>query len=182
MVVKNALESDKDMKKRPFMLNSLTGRLLLGAFAACYLWLLSSCSTGSTEAVMALFTAAPDQVECSQSSDPTIIRGRCVTINLDLLKDIQIGDTILLNLFPDAQYTAILDRIETLDNGYAWIGHLQSEDNSQVTLVVGAGQMAGNVTLPDELYQIRYAGGIAHAIYQIDQSAFPPEAEPMTPL
>jgi hypothetical protein len=169
------------MKKISFRFSSLTVRLLLGAFTACYLWLLTSCSSGSSESRIGLFTNAPDQAECSQSSDPTIIRERCVFVNFELLKDMQLGDAILLNLFPDTQYTAILDRIEAQENGYAWIGHLVSVDNSQVTLVMGGGQMAGNVTLPDEFYQIRYVGGLTHAIYQVDQSAFPSEAEPITP-
>lgn len=108
-------------------------------------------------------------------------RGRCVLFNLELLKDMQLGDAILLNLFPNAQYTAILDHIETQENGYTWISHLGSVDNSQVTLIIGGGHMAGNVTLPDDFYQIRYAGGLMYPIYQADQSAFPPEVEPITP-
>jgi len=50
---------------------------------------------------------------------------------------------------------------------------------SQVILVVGGGQVAGNITSPQGFYQVRYAGEGVHAIYTVDQSVLPNEAPPI---
>jgi hypothetical protein len=93
-----------------------------------------------------------------------------------------VGDLLILNLFDDVAFTAKLDRLEAAgSDGYTWIGHLEGIDHSQVVLVIGGGQMAGNITLPDEFYQVRFAGNGVHAIYRIDQTAFPPEDDPILP-
>ncbi len=51
--------------------------------------------------------------------------------------------------------------------------------HSQVILVVDDGIVAGNVTIPGALYQVRYIDNGVHAIYEINQSAFPEEAPPI---
>jgi len=48
-----------------------------------------------------------------------------------------------------------------------------------VILVVGGSQVAGNITSPEGFYEVRYAGDGVHAIYTIDQSVFPDEADPI---
>src|SRR4030067_686016 len=42
--------------------------------------------------------------------------------------------------------------------GFAWIGHLDHMEYSQVTLVVEKDVLSGNITLPGSIYQIRYVG------------------------
>ena len=121
--------------------------------------------------------------------DPTVIRSRRVHINLGLLskgdkapqKKTDINDSLTLNLFDDVVFEAILDRLEFNGSGsYTWIGHLDGIEQSQVTLVVQNEVMSGNITLSDVFYQVRYKGDGVHAIYRIDQSAFPSEKKPVS--
>jgi len=129
---------------------------------------------------MQLFPDSDRPGSLDTASDPTIVRARYVDVNFEMLKATEVGDALLFDLFEDVVFTAVLDRLEATDfGGYSWIGHLKGVEYSQVVLVVAGGQMAGNITLPGEFYQIRYAGDGVHAIYGIDQSTFPHEAEPV---
>jgi len=121
-------------------------------------------------------------------SGPTIMRTRYVDIQFALLEGMDdISDsgsggmsTVQLNLFDDAIYQVVFDQVEfNSPEGYTWLGHLEGVENSQVTLVVENKVMSGNITLPEAFYQVRYVGEGVHAVYQIDQSAYPPEAEPI---
>ena len=139
-----------------------------------------------------LFTAAsvrnPNMAD-EKVTDPTVIRSRLVHINLRLLsKDdksprtkTDASNLLTLNLFDDVVFAAILDRLELNKSGsYTWIGHLDGIEQSQVVLVVKDEVMSGNITLPDAFYQVRYKGNGLHAVYRIDQSAFPSEKEPIS--
>ena len=59
------------------------------------------------------------------------------------------------------------------------MGKVQDEPLSLVTLVVNDGIMAATVSLPKGLFEVSYAE-TGHAVHEMDQSAFPPEAEPIT--
>ncbi len=141
---------------------------------------------GSTD----LFTESLIDGTLEQSQEPTIIRPRFVNINFGLLAGAndppgirtKKAKALTLNLFEDVIFTVIFDRIEQKRSGsISWIGRLKGVAYSQVILVVEGNMMAGNITMPGAIYQVRYAGNGVHAIYEIDQSAFPPEAEP-TPI
>src|SRR2546430_896882 len=76
--------------------------------------------------------------------------------------------------------TAVLDHIEAgRSTDFIWVGHIQGVENSQVTLAVKNGIMIGNVVLPKARYSISYLAGAVHAISEIDQRKFPPEAKPI---
>lgn len=121
------------------------------------------------------------------TDSPTVMRYRYVDVGFDDLiredgspKSTEPGYSLLLNLFDDVVHTALLDRVEyNPGNVFTWLGHLEGEPYSQVTLVVGDGVLAGNVTLPGASFQVRYAGNDVHAVSEIDQSAFPPELPPV---
>jgi len=163
--------------------------------AICMLCLISIVSNGghvsaSDHQLQSLFT--PDSVGVGNAvnekeEDPTIIRSRLVHVNFRLLsKDDKaprtmsdVSSFLTLNLFEDVVFTTILDRFELNRSGsYTWIGHIDGIEQSQVTLVIKGDIMSGNITLPDDFYQVRYKGDGLHAIYRIDQSAFPDENEP----
>jgi len=118
---------------------------------------------------------------------PTVTRYRYVDVDFDDLirddgspKDIEPGHTLLLNLFDDEVHTAVLDRVEfNPGSDFTWLGHLSGELYSQVILVVGDGALVGNVTTPDALFQVRYAGNGVHAVTEIDPSVFPSELPPV---
>jgi hypothetical protein len=132
-----------------------------------------------------LFIASQAADLSAQSADPTIIRSRSVEIQTGMLPDpnkdaasqSSAGSTLTLNLFDDATFTAVQDRLEVSSTGYtSWIGTLQGVEYSQVILTVGPGGIvSGNITLPGAFYQVRPAVNGVHAIRQIDQSKFPQE-------
>src|SRR4051794_1127155 len=126
--------------------------------------------------------AALDQ---SARTDRTRLRSRTVRIDLPQLgtrgEPLSPGTTLQLNLFDDATYTAVLDRIDTTANGFVWVGHLRGVAMSTVTLATQDGVMSGSVFTPDATYAIGVAGGGLHSVAQIDQSEFPADAEPLEP-
>ena len=126
-----------------------------------------------------LFTETNLRGSVNRVDDPTTIRGRNVSVNFDVLDRAEPGKSLELNLFEDTPFQAVIDERSNLAGRSTWVGHIEGIDFSQVTLVVGDGQMAGNIALPDAFYQVRYAGAGVHAIYQINQSAFPEELEPI---
>jgi hypothetical protein len=114
--------------------------------------------------------------------DPTVVRSRLVTVDLARLgaPGDSVADVLVLNFFPDAVYTAVLDRVERNPSGsFSWIGHLEGVELSEVTLVIKDGVMVGNAVAPGLFYQVRYVEDGVHAVREADQAAFPPEAPPI---
>jgi peptidyl-Asp metalloendopeptidase len=126
-----------------------------------------------------LFSPAFTPGSLTPSQDQT--QPRYVNVDISLLDKAEEGDAIGLNLYDDVYFTAILNHKEAFpQDGYSWIGSLENVNNSQVILVVGNRQVAGNITSPEGFYQVRYAGEGIHAIYTVDQSTFPAEAAPIS--
>jgi hypothetical protein len=125
------------------------------------------------------------QIEKSQK--PRIIRFRFVSVEFNLLtraasfeQNAANRPFLLLNLFDDATFNAMLDRREVRsDKSFTLFGRVQGIENSQVTLVVEDGVLVGNIKVQDAMYQIRYAGKDVHVVYQIDRRTFPPDSEPV---
>jgi hypothetical protein len=135
-----------------------------------------------------LFADVAVENDLATTGDPTIIRTRFVDVNLDLLTDVGdlpgeasgVADVLTLNLFENVTLTALYDHLEVNPSGsFSWIGHLKGIEYSRVILVVHGEMVMGNVSTPEALYQVRYAGGGVHAIHEIDQAAFPPELPPV---
>jgi hypothetical protein len=124
-----------------------------------------------------LFHAADVSDYSDLTDDPSIIRGRYVFVNFDLLET---GSNLYINLFDDLGFAAEFDRVEHISqNSLSYNGRLVDHEYGEVNLIVRDGLMAGNIKLPDSLYQIRYISDGLHAIYEIDQAAFPPELKPI---
>ena len=91
------------------------------------------------------------------------------------------GGVVVLNLFEDAVFRALLDhREDRSSDSFTWIGHVEGIENSQVTLVVENGVVSGNIRVDQGFYQVRYAGEGTHVVYQIDPDAFPAEGKPLS--
>jgi hypothetical protein len=121
-----------------------------------------------------LFSDATRPATVSLATDPTIVRARFVKIDLPLL--VGAPRPLELNLFPDICFTAVPERTESSPpNKATWIGRVSGVPHSQVTLVLVDNVVAGNITLPGKLYQVRYVGNGVHAILEIDQRAFRPD-------
>jgi hypothetical protein len=113
-----------------------------------------------------LFIEAPGQPARDQANDPTVVRSRPVTIRFDALTDASAADagpvprsTLVLNLFDDVSYTAVIDRIDPAARGFTWVGHIPGVELSTMTLALVDAVMAGSVVMPGAVYAVRYAGG-----------------------
>ena len=85
-----------------------------------------------------------------------------------------------LNLFNDVSFKAVLKKVNKVSpDGFAYVGRLRGIALSSVNMVVEDGLMAANIVFPGGAYQVRYAGNGVHVVYKVDQSAYPPEAEPI---
>ena len=51
--------------------------------------------------------------------------------------------TLQLNLFDDASYRAVLDRIDPTQRGFVWVGHVAGVEMSTVSLATEDGVMSG---------------------------------------
>jgi hypothetical protein len=135
--------------------------------------------SGATPDPAQLLTGLAGQGEVEVPDDPLIIRSRRVRVNLGMLDSARAGETVQAHLFEDATCDIVLERKEsTPSGGTAWSGHVAGVEGSQVTLIVGGGQMACNIVLPDAHYQIRYLEDNIHVINELDPTAFPSEDEP----
>jgi hypothetical protein len=138
----------------------------------------------NVEAEERLFSEAPKGGKIDEAMRSKMIRYRFVTVNLQIItglrKSNQSSSSLELNLFDDAIFRAVLDRREVRsETSVVWLGHIEGVENSQVTLAVEGGIMAGNIRIRQSLYQVRYAGEGTHVLYQIDFTAFPPDSEPL---
>lgn len=138
-----------------------------------------------------LFTDAGVQPDGGESK-PYIARTRLVNVNFEMLNasmDAMPGSTsggvgtVRLNLFEDADFMAVIDRVEEKpDIGFTWVGHVEGYEMSDVVLTVSGGDlMMGVVTVEDKNYQVKYVGGGLHAINEIDQSGYPADLPPVVP-
>ncbi len=122
--------------------------------------------------------AAADQLA---AGDRTRVRARTVRVDLPQLGTREQrrtpGQSLLLNLFDDASYSATLDRIDQTSGGFVWVGHIPDVAMSTVTLAIEDGAIYGSVLTPAATFVIRSAGNGLHLVAQIDQSAFRPEAD-----
>ncbi len=129
-----------------------------------------------------LFLDPGNVANVTPPAEPMSIRSRLVTLNLDLLNGViappgsptQVK-RLPLNLFSDASFIAIPDRVDIHPKGLTLTGKLEGIDKSQVTLVVENQTLAGTVRMPGKLFQIRFAGNGLHVISEMDQKAFPPD-------
>ncbi|HJW86181.1 MAG TPA: M12 family metallo-peptidase [Candidatus Brocadiaceae bacterium] len=127
-----------------------------------------------------LFT---DSIQAGSLDTSTVaVRSRYVDVDFDVLGAAwaKRGDVLELNLFNDVSFKAVLKTVKRVSpKGFAYVGKLQGVGLSSVTMVVEDGLIAANIVFPGGAYQVRYAGGGVHVVYEVDHSAYPPEAEPI---
>ena len=148
------------------------------------------CRAAEAEERPGIFSALPDSLAMQAKDpaiDPTVSRARFVTVNWNAVNDTDgtlqkqaAGESgLILNLFDDAIFRAVLNRREVRSKSAIWLGHIEGIDKSQVTLVIEDAVMAGNIRLPGAYFQVRYVGSGLHSVRQIDESHFPPEGAPI---
>ena len=131
---------------------------------------------------LALFLDPSPSSSATPALAPLTIRTRLVQINFDLLNNVVAppGSSsqikrLPLNLFGDASFIALPDRVDLNPKGMRVTGKLEGMDKGLFTLVIENQTMAGTVRVPGKLFQIRFAGNGLHAISEMDQKAFPPD-------
>ncbi len=133
-----------------------------------------------------LFRDAPEPGTLVRN-DASVLRKRFVQINLNLLRNVgldkptTVHPRIRLNLFSDTILTARLNRTSPTRYGTSWNGHIEGVGRSDAIFVTVGNIVSGNVTMPGATYLIEYAGNGVHAIYQIDDSALPPDGPAVYP-
>jgi len=139
--------------------------------------------------MMELFRPAPSadltaHQETKRAPDnPAMLRSRLVTLELGPVMDRDRPrgqESFILNLFDDVTLIAIKERVQINSPGQiVWSGRIKDAPGSLVIMVVDDEQMAGNINLIGEKYQVRPVDGPVHVIQEIDQSKFPPEKTPI---
>jgi Metallo-peptidase family M12B Reprolysin-like/FG-GAP-like repeat len=124
-------------------------------------------------------SASQDQA-LAHGVEREVVRSRSTAIRLEALRASSLLD---LPLFPDARFTAALDRLEDLGPGrYVWSGHLAGIEDGEVTFAVTDGVLAGQIQLPGGVYRLHGGSDGAYAIEQVDTSALPRELPPIVPV
>jgi|GEM_PF-2221827 len=172
-------------------MNTLKQNLRLGIAIVFVLTLflgLAQSAVAQTPAAGGLFVDATKPVGVNDVK-PTITRSRYVGIDFKLLDGTvaptrpsaaaSVNKTLKLNLFTDVNLTAVLDRSQVRPNGLTWIGHVDGVKNSSVTFTQKDNALVGNIRVGRAYYQVRYLAGTTHAIYQINDKAYPPERKPL---
>ncbi len=142
--------------------------------------------TSAASATGLLFTAVGGVTPAGD--DPAVIRSRRVIVNFEVMEkarypipyDAATAGHLTLNLFDDAIFNAVMDRVELNRNGsYTWVGHLETVAYSHVFLVVYENVLVGKISTPTTVYQVAYSGDGVHTITQFDPTHFPDEAQPL---
>lgn len=158
-------------------------RVASGCGFAVALGLVSATTTWAQAGPPALFADAPATAASQRPSSDTAVRARDVAVQMDVLRSTArtTGATISLNLFADASFTTVIDRVDTVDSGFVSVGHIPDVDMSTVTLSVSGDAMYGSVFTPAAVYIVRPSSDGSYAVEQVDQSRYRPEAEPQIP-
>ena len=124
--------------------------------------------------------ASQVQRQARGSKRSTDVRGRRVKIDVSSISGAGLPDgaeSIGLNLFPDADMTAVKQRFERRGAGRStWIGKVSDDPESSVILAEVDGLVAGSVFAHGKHYSIRGKDAESQEVVEIDQSAFAPEA------
>jgi len=129
-----------------------------------------------------------------------VVRMRLARVDVQELEAATIGHRrassrqpdVRFELFPDEFVVAVFNRFdEAPARTTVWVGHVENEPESHVTLVYGDGLLTASIATRRGTYEIRpaadepetHAAGQprVHAIREVDVSALPPEAEPVVP-
>ena len=82
-----------------------------------------------------------------------------------------------LNMWPDAEFDAVFERMARTGDGYVLSGRLAAVRNGAATLVVNGDVVVGTVWTPRGVYDIRTVGD-RQVVREVDVRTLPPLAEP----
>lgn len=165
-----------DVSTRP---TATVSRLVLATAAA--LALTSLHGTAQTAVEPSLFVAAAPgaRVPAVLAQRIDTLQARPVGVNAAAV----MGPAFTVELEPGHVVRAVLDRRDTHQNGVqAWVGHIDGEPLSSVTIAWLDGVVQGSIRTLDAAFSIEPSGAPGvHVVRQVDMSAVKPEAEPLLP-
>lgn len=85
---------------------------------------------------------------------------------------------LVLNLFDDTVFKAIIERTDPTSAGYSLAGGIDGIEFGQVVFVVNGDIVFGSVSTPMATYWIRSYPGPVYRISEVDYSKLPPPDEP----
>ena len=127
---------------------------------------------GATE----LFSDAGN-ADMALDSRAEVIRSRLVNVNFRLLLapegqalDAGVNPEVTLNLFPDATFTGVVERVEqNFSGGRSWTGRLK-EREGYFHLVASEETFIAHVASKAGIYEVSQAGESLYRVIQLDQS------------
>jgi hypothetical protein len=126
--------------------------------------------------------ANPPPMPPNQTSRRTVSRARFAEIDFNAAaasaSPSVSGGSLLLNLFDDANWVAINDRVEphvASPTGYTWLGRILGKPASEVVLSFDQGTLHGHINLVDQLFAVEYSGnGGLHYVLELNPANFDP--------
>ena len=109
------------------------------------------------------------------ASGAYVLRSRVVKINLPVLLDENgrarqlTRKAVTLNLFPDVNYTGVIERMEENGDSYTWIGYLKDVELSSLTMILTEGVFIAKIASPDGVYEVSNIGGDNYRVILINQ-------------
>jgi len=120
--------------------------------------------------------AANAAIVRSQMQARTIVRVKHVKLDVASILNVPI---IRMNFFTDVSLVVVQDTVtKTVDGATHWVGHVGTDKIARALFVIKDGNVVGSIHYGIHVYQIRPVqspSGAVHAIYEIDQTRFPPE-------
>jgi len=102
-------------------------------------------------------------------SAPNVKRERLDQLNTVWFTDPR--QSLQLNLFSDAQYTAVVDRVEMIDHVSVFYCHIQDHEERPVILSYQSGALAARIPTPsNQVFQILSDGKRWHRIIELDET------------
>lgn len=107
-------------------------------------------------------------------------RSGAVALTPQTLAQLGSGGTTVLELFPDARFTVTTTNVTSKDGVVSWNGTVaEAKHFGAVMLAIGEQGAFGTVHVDDRIFALRPRAGGGTAVFEIDQAAFPNEAEPL---
>jgi hypothetical protein len=126
--------------------------------------------------------AAKAAIGRSQMQARTIVRVKHVKLDVASILN---APTIRMNFFTDVSLVVAQDKVtKTVDGATHWVGHVGTNKIARALFVIKDGNVVGSIHYGIHVYQIRPVqspSGAVHAIYEIDQTKFPPESHHARP-
>lgn len=153
-------------------------------------------SEGTRAAVPPLVTGLESAAQAPVAQrDPAVRRSRYIGIDFTALRtpgqrQMLREPAVTLELFPDVTIAASFERYDPTPDGMTWVGRVEGDPMSSVTLVYRGTTMTGSIITATAAYQIRpapenvrnaaaRATRVPHLVDQIDQDRLPREADPI---